>query len=195
MLIKCGGGTVENSKTMKITFEFEFEEGINLSNYIESQIFISHFKLAYILLRNNREILDKISEISPEDIEHYYWLGKKIYYNEIRYYRHFPYYPSYHRLYFALRKKIPKKPIIDYKCLEKIENNKIVYEFEGEAVYLKHIIEILELIGRIIKKEEISIEIEKPDGTKIKIQEKKEPDKGAIILIEIILILKLLGVI
>jgi hypothetical protein len=57
--------------------------------------------------------------------------------------------------------KIPEKPIIDYKCFEKIENNKIVFEFEGEAECLKCLMYLKGLSSeiKVANAEEMAVKI------------------------------------
>lgn len=59
--------------------------------------------------------------------------------------------------------KIPEKPIIDYKCIERIENNKIIFEFEGEEECLRCLMYLkdssIDESIKVIKSEEMVVKI------------------------------------
>ena len=135
-------------------------------NYL---IFAHYFKLIYILLRNNKELLEKILEVSLDNREDYYKLGKYLHHDIMGYIRRHGYLsflpftplPFYKELCKKFMAKIPEKPIIDYKCFEKIENNKIVFEFEGEAESLKCLMYLKDLSSeiKVTNAEEMAVKI------------------------------------
>jgi len=154
---------LEKSETMKIVFEFESKEKLNFREYIDYQIFMHHFKLAYILLRNNKEILNKISEIPPEYLEYYYRWAEYIYFEYIKYGR--VKYPLLyaHRLYIQVMDKILKKPIIDYKYSEEIKEDKVISQFEGDEDCIRLLLDMgLKInFGSEKRKKDVTIRIDK----------------------------------
>ena len=181
------GGILEKSETMKIVFEFESKEKLNFREYIDYQIFMHHFKLAYILLRNNKEILNKISEIPPEYLEYYYRWAEHIYFEYIKYGRvKYPLLYAYH-LYIQVMDKIPKKPIIDYKYSEEIKEDKVISQFEGDAECLECLMNLISSLKDLVLIEE-EVKVTKPDGTII-FKKTKKPDRIAMIILAILIII------
>ena len=68
-------------KTAKVTFIFESEKRLSWEDYVNYLIFVHYFKLIYILLRNNKEILEKILEVSLDNKEDYQKLGKYLHHD------------------------------------------------------------------------------------------------------------------
>jgi len=163
------GGMLE--KTVKITFIFESEKRLNWEGYVNYLIFAHYFKLIYILLRNNKELLERILKDSLDNKEDYHKLGKYLHHDIMGYIRRHGYLsflpftplPFYKELCEKFMTKIPEKPIIDYKCIERIENNKIIFEFEGEEECLRCLMYLkdssIDESIKVIKSEEMVVKI------------------------------------